>query len=412
MNLNRLGNCTPWFAGLVVAAALTACGREAAPRRADAVHVIERRDFSRWSAFEGTIQAEQRAPIYSRISQPTAVLFLAAEGSQVEAGEVVAELDRSALDQALVGHERDFALADAELKALLEAEIPMERDSLEYEINAQRYERLKQERVLEHTRALHASGLVSDSELEGQEVLASNLEKQIALLESRRENLRTILHPAREAKARAQREAAWRQLELVRAQAEGARLVAPISGMVVYLPLHLDGEFRNVREGDTVYRNQKIMQIADMTTLIVHCLVPESSLSLVRPGFPVVVTPSAFPDLRLAGEVEAVGSVAMPVSGRPAWQKFFNVTLRLRDTDERLRSNMSVAAQVLSFQHDQAVVIPRAWVMWEDGQAWCLVREGGWKRRALELGPGNDGYFVVNAGLEAGDTVALPGVRP
>lgn len=379
----------------------------------DARHTIDRGEFSLWTSCEGSLQAERRASLYSRISQPTAILQLAPEGSYVEAGDLVASLDRSSLDQSLVNLERDHALATAELETLLKAEIPFERVTAANDLDALRYDRQKQGRVVENTLALHGDGLVSDQELEGQQMLLANLDRQVAFAENRQETLRTIVHPAREAKARAQLDATLRQLELLREQAEGARLTAPFAGMVIYLPLHLDGEFRNVREGDTVYRNQKIIQVADMESLLVQCLVPEAGISLVRPGCSAVVTPTAFPDLRLHGTVDTIGSVAMSVSGRPAWQKFFNVVIRLEASDERLRSSMSVYVQVLSRHDPSALVIPRGLVAWDRGQPWCRVIEAGSpRRRDLVLGSGNDTHFLIEGGLAEGDSVVPPDAWP
>lgn len=121
----------------------------------------------------------------------------------------------------------------------------------------------------------------------------------------------------------------------------------------------------------------------------------------------------AFPGLRLAGRVESVGSVAVSVAGKPAWQKFFNVTIRLDETDERLRSSMTVSVQILSRAEENALLIPRRMVGWDRGQPWCLVREfGRARRRSLELGPGNETHFVVRAGLTEGDTVQTPVATP
>ncbi len=403
----------PWMAVvIVVALGVIRCRRPSAAGRIQ-THVITRGEFTVWSMFEGSVQAERRAPMYSKISQPSAVLFLAPEGSLVETGDLVAELDRSSLDQTLAGLERDYTLAKSELQTLLRADIPGELTSAENELATLRYDEQKQRRIVENTGRLRAEGLVSASEEESQQMLLTNLTMKVAFQESRLASMRDVTHPAREAKIRAQIEATERQLHVVREQVEGARMTAPISGMVVHLPVHIDGEFRNVREGDTLFRSQKITQIADMSSLLVHCQVPESSVSLVTPGNPALISPIAFPGLQLGGRVESVGSVAVSVAGKPAWQKFFNVVIRLDETDERLRSSMTVTVQILSQAEAQALLVPRAMVGWERGQPWCIVRASGRAgRRTLELGPGNETHFVVRTGLDEGDVVQTPDPTP
>ena len=399
-------------AALLIAVATAFIARQPADPE-EQTHRVTREDFLLWSVFEGTIQAERMSPVYSQISQPSAILFLAPEGSMVGAGDVVAELDRSSLDQSLATLERDHALAETELDTLLRATIPSEQAAAANELDTLRYDEQKQRRIVANTEQLHASGLVSDSELEGHRILLGNLERKIAFQENRLTNLKEIIHPAAEAKARAQREAARRQLDAVKEQFESARITAPFAGMVVYLPLHIDGEYRNVREGDTVFRNQKIMQIADMESLVVHCQVPESGLALVQTGKIAVITPGAFPRVKLRGEVESVGSVAVSVSGKPSWQKFFNVMIRLHDIDDRLRSSMSATVQILSHEEPHALVVPRAFVGWEQGEPWCMKKINGTiQPHPVTLGPGNERAFVVVQGLEEDERIYHPGRAP
>jgi len=418
MNLNLLFKQKPVrLIGLGVAAiaciAWWASGSGEVAAENQQPYTVQRVDFESWSVFDGTVEAERRAPMYSKIGQSAAILFLAPEGSQVKEGDLVAEFDRSSLDQSLMTLERDKALAEAELETMIRADMPAELDKVANDLDKLRYDRQKQERIVENAKKLLAEGLVSDSELESQQMLLSNLERQIVVEENRLKNYKEVVHPMREAKARAQLAAATRQLALVSEQAESARLVAPFSGMVVYLPVYVDGEYRNAREGDTIYRNQKIMQVADMGSLLVQCQVPESSVSKVRPGSRAIVKPSAFPDLQINGIVDSVGSVAVSVSGRPTWQKFFNVTLRLLETDPRLRSSMTVSAQILSHEEKAALTIPRGYVTWLQGSPRCVIREAGrMKMRDVELGPANEALFIVSAGLAEGDVVYFPSAAP
>jgi HlyD family secretion protein len=393
-------------ATMVALLGIAGCGSRNSETR---THTLARGEFTSWHLLDGIIQAERSAPIYSSISQPSALLFIAPEGSRVEAGDRVAELDGAMLEQTLAGLERDYALARAELDTLLHADIPGELATAEQELDTLRYEAQRQQRIVDNTESLHAQELVSDSELESQRMLLANLNRQITFKEGRLENLRAIVHPAREAKAKAQLEAAERQLNALREQAQGARMTAPFAGMVAHLPVHIDGEFRTVREGDTLYRNQKIMQIADMDSLLVQAQVPEADISRVQPGSPVIVTPNAFPALRLAGRIDSIATAASTVAGKPAWQKFFSVVIRLDETDARLRSGMSVSAQALVHREESALLIPRAMVAWEQETPWTLIHQRGDKmRKTLKLGPGNASHFVVLDGASEGDVIQSP----
>ncbi len=389
-------------AGLMIAGGRT--GRESAD-----THTLARERFELWLPFDGDVQAVHEMPVFSRISRPVPVIELAPEGTLVNKGDIIASFDAGEIEQLFLTAERDYRLAEAEHRTLVEAELPMELETVRAERDKLAYAATKEQQILERTRDLQTRDLVSDQEVETQRMAADSAQRQVDRIRSRLENLESIVHPAKIAKAEAQLEAARRQYELMQDQLSNTVLTAEISGMVVYVPLHIDGEYRTVREGDSVYRNQRFMTIADMNSLVVVCRVPESQVSRIDEGDEAWVTPSAFPGLRLSGRVEAIGSMAMSVQGRPAWQKFFTVTIRLDEGDPRLRSSMSAYAQVLAHVDEDALTLPRRFVAWDGQQALAWVgARGSPERREIETGPGNDTSFVVTSGVKEGETVVLP----
>jgi RND family efflux transporter MFP subunit len=218
-----------------------------------------------------------------------------------------------------------------------------------------------------------------------------------------------FLHPAERARARATLEAAEQELGLAREQLEACVMRAPASGMVAYHPLHIGTEYRTVRVGDTIFKNQPLITIPDMTDIVVDCQVPEAELSRVAPGAQVTVVPVAYPDLRLVGVVQTVSSVAQRMPDHPAWQKFFRVVIALEESESRLRSGMSVYAQVLSHHREDAVLVPRTAITWNGDQPTCRLRGlSGSELRTLELGKANTTHYEVLAGLEPGDRVLTP----
>ena len=106
--------------------------------------------------------------------------------------------------------------------------------------------------------------------------------------------------------------------------------------------------------------------------------------------------------------MEHIGAMAHSLTGRPAWQKFFTITIRLDERDDRLRSGMTVRANVLAYHQSKALLIPRVVVGWQDGQSRVLKAGSGPEAVAIELGRGNATHFEVRSGLEPGDQVAAP----
>ncbi len=362
-----------------------------------------------WSSLDGTLRSRQEWPIVSALSQQAIVTYLVPEGTVVQAGDLVASFDQTALQREMLELEKNAILAKAQVESLTEAELPLELMEIKTQIEEQQTLLQVEEQYLADTEALQVRELVSAQEVEQQQSKVYQIRKRIARLEKRLMLTREFIHPSRLTRARASLNSAERELALAHEQLEHCQLTAERPGMAVYQPVFIDNEFRNLEPGDATYRNQKFMILADMSNLVVDCLVPESQLSLVSPGSGTMVIPEAFPTLRLNGTVESVGAMAHNVSGRPTWQKYFNVRIRLLDFDPKLRSGMSVAARVLSYHKREALLIPRDLVSWKDGTALCRkVVDGKIETVAIRTGRADSIHLEVLEGLQAGDWIARP----
>lgn len=379
------------------------------PEETAPTHTVSEGLFEVWLPLSGTLESLRSENIVSSISQSTTILYLAPEGARVAPGDLVARFDSAALQQTLANLERDATLAASELTALQSAELPLQAAQLDNE-TAELAARLRQEEAITNRmRDLAERELISPPEFDAHQERLRRLQTELAAKEHQRDLTRNTLHPARIQQATAKRDTADRQLQLVREQIQGAEIRAGIPGTVVYLPLHIHGDYRTLREGDTVHRNQPFMQIADMSQPVVRCLVPEAGLSTLRPGLPAVITPDAFPDVKLPSEIIAIGSTARSMPGRPAWQKFFEVSLLLEEADPRLRTGMSVRAMTRTHHHPRATLLPRHLVDWADNTPTVRVLENGHPvRRTLEIDGGHPTHFHVRSGLQPGEQVLTP----
>lgn len=364
--------------------------------------------FEVWSVYEGALEARTLKSIMSKGRGAATIEEIVAQGAAVQEGDELVKFDASDAERDIVRLERDLALARAELESLEYAKLPLELRDLESRLLDARIAMEAEDQYLADTRELLQEDLVSAQEVKQQETraeaarkLAANLEVQLALTKQ-------YLHPSSLERARATLDSVNQEIEMAREKLVNCVVNAPVDGIVVYRPVHVGGEYRTVRVGDTIYRNQTFMVLPDMTDPVVQCNVPEAELSRVAVGRPVVVAPVSYPDLRLEGEVESVGSMAQNVAGRPGWQKYFLVMIRLNQNDPRLRSGMSVRVNVLSYASESCLTIPRAAVRWDGETAWCEVaRRGGRERRNIVLGMAGDQAVEIRSGLEAGERVVV-----
>ena len=366
--------------------------------------------FEQWSSYEGTLESKSVNVIMSRFRGQTTIIQLAQEGDTVNEGDLLVEFDSAQLSREIVKLEHDVLSAESELDSLRHAELPLESADLDSQIAEALYQYETENAYLQDSRQLLDDNLISPQEVAQQEHKTASLKARLEQLETKARLTREHLHPARLRRAESQLDALKVQLHEARRQLDECTIRAPASGMVTCNPLSINGEYRTVRVGDAVNQNQPFMSIPDMTNLTASCYVPESDLSFVQPGFPCRVTPLAFPDLAIEGEVETVGAMAQRLRGKPGWQKYFMVTVRMNRHDPRLRTGLSVRVDICSYSRERILVIPRSAVYWDNEQPYCLIPSAPaqTRRQNLLLGHANAFHYEVLEGLKEGERVALP----
>lgn len=385
---------------------LSACSK---PDAGPTAHTIAPGLLEVWSVYPGKLEARRVEVIYSKFNGSATIVEIAPEGMPVSAGDLLVKFDSSAVERELLKLQRDFQLARADLERLEKAELPLELRELEaLRIEAQMtYEAERQ--YLEDSRELLKEELVSEQEIEQQKLKVDQLRAQLEKLDQKIALTSEFLHPAARERARATLASAEQELALAQAQLDNCTVYAPADGVVVYRPLHVGGEFRTARVGDSIFKNQPFMIIPDMRDLVVEFNIPEAELARVEGGGQARVSPLSYPDLRLAGAVESVGSMATTATDRPAWQRYFRALIGLKETDPRLRSGMSVQAEVLSYRKEQALLVPRALVRMEGGEPTVRLASNPAKPHRIRIGWGDLRHFEALEGLNAGDVVVAGG---
>lgn len=360
------------------------------------------------TAHEGRLESRKVIPVASGLQGPAAILKLTDEGVRVEEGDLLVAFDTTDHERESLRFQTEVTVASAELEKLVEGRHPMEMAELRNEIAETRRSLDSEEQYLRDSRELARDNLVSPAEIAQQEGKVEGLREKLSGLRSKLELTRDHLHPMEVRRAEARLEEAREELARARRQLDHGRVVAPGPGVVVYQPLHIAGEFRTVRVGDTVYANQPFMKILDFSDLVVQIAVPEAELGTVREGNPVMIQPSAYPEERIPGRVERVSEVAQTLPDKPSWQRYFRATIGVLENHPRLRPGMSVVAQVVGYRATDVVKIPRRAVRFDGDAPTVRVVEGDEAvTRELTLGQAGERHFEVLDGVEAGERVLL-----
>ena len=357
-----------------------------------------------WSIYDGKLESRKVVTITSKMRGNATVVQLAAEGAAIEQGAVLARFDATEQERQLFKLEKEFLLARSELNSLKNAKLPLELRDLSLQLLEAKSELGSESQYLIDSRKLVKENLISIQEIETQERKVTQFKSKVESLEVELALTKQYLHPASLERAQAKLDASQRELSTAKEEITMSTIHAPADGVVVYKPVHISGEFRRVRIGDTIFPNQAFIVLPDMNDMVVHAFVPESELSNIRNGSKVAIRPIAFPELSLAGQVTHLGSMAQTVPGRPSWQRFFHVTIGLFDSDRRIRPGMSVVANVLSYNNDKVLLLDRRAVAWASNKPHVYV-DG--ERREIKLGMANATHFEVKDGLRAGESVLV-----
>jgi macrolide-specific efflux system membrane fusion protein len=268
-------------------------------------------------------------------------------GSHVEEGEVIAEIDDRMIEA---------QIADSAAQAELDR-ASMERARVNYD------------------RA---------------RVLASK--KVIAAQEE--EDLRLAL-----AEAKARCEKSLRACDLVKVNLNYINIRAPIHGTVASV---------STQKGETVAASFTaptfVTIIADHALQLV-AMVDENDIATVQTANPVTFTVDAFPARDFPGAVESIAPKATIVSGVVNYE----VTIVIEQGAELLKPDMTANVSIHTAQHD-ALLLPAAAVQREGDQTFVYVAaKNGRERKAVAVGPKENGMVEIKKGIGPDDAVVMPG---
>ncbi|MEZ4463904.1 MAG: efflux RND transporter periplasmic adaptor subunit [bacterium] len=175
---------------------------------------------------------------------------------------------------------------------------------------------------------------------------------------------------------------------------------SPIAGVVTA---------RHVQPGEAVAIGAPLFEVADVEALEVHLRLPERHLPRLAQGLPAELAAEGGAERVVPGHVERIAPTVDPRSGT------VKVTVRIDPAAARvagLRPGMYVRARLIVDVHDQALVLPKRALIFEEDRAFAYqIVDGKARRRRLSLGYADRDAVEVLAPLAEGDTVVVFGQR-
>ncbi len=376
-----------------------------------------------------------RSPLGTREAE---VVFLAAEGTHVGEGDLLARLDTADLERELAhtlqeqrqtqvelqAAEIDWQTAQGSLESLSGAEGALTVAEAQTRLQAaqKKVDRLKSE--VEANDALLKKGFMTKEEVNRAIDDLDQAQADLALEKQRASVLTDQTRPRDEQRARLLLAQKAMQRENVRTKAqevdarvltlkndiEACSIHTRQPGLVVHEEFAGANPRRKIRVGDRVTASQGLVTIPEVNRMRVEASTSEADVHRFQAGQKAEIFLEAFPDLKLTGKVERVGTLASGSADRPLEDKRFDLIVDVDPSDAELRPDMTARVDVTLGTRTGALLVPVGAVFDENGDTVChLVRGARVESRHVRLAEASGGFVIVLSGLEEGDRVQLSG---
>lgn len=362
------------------------------------VAMLTRGDAEETARYTGNLIAEATTTVLPRVGGRVITMEVT-QNEQVQAGDVIARLEADVLRLQAAQARAAFDAAQAQYRQAVRGvpggELEIARADVE-----------QAEAALETARSnfnrseqLFESGAVSRREYEETRDRFQAAETEVA---NARRRLRLLEEGASEEEldlARANLDAAARQLELAELQLAYATVRTPVDGTVARVL---------AEPGEMVGQQTALVAIVNDRLIYARIAVPERLYGSFRGREGSLVAriyPEAYPT-----EPPFEGTVSTVASVIDAASRTFEVEVAIPNDDGRLRPGMYVNALFVLAEYPDALLIPPAAVHLRDGRRVVYIhRDGIAEEREVSLRELGDGQVIVLGGLVESDQVIVEG---
>jgi HlyD family secretion protein len=403
MKLSRFDKRKLWLIVAVAALVSGSAWRLVNRGKSDAANLetVWRGDLTLEIPIIGSLNAARSVDITAPISNDPhffKIGRMAPEGSHVEAGQMVMELDTQEINQKLREYQTELGKNEEELK----------KRRLEYDAQARDLRvSLEGAKVkLETTRhKLQADPEIQSARERKQfQVEFEQADQQSKLLAQK---LKSIEQMSRAELSVFENNIA--KIKLRVEQTEGRQkacvVKAPIAGTLIYKVLA--GNVKR-KVGEQTCHHEVILQIPDLSTLRLEAMIEEAYAGRVQSGQTVRIKIDALPDEKLTGKVVSVGSVLrMRRWDNPV--KVIDAVIELEQKIGKLSPGMTATGQIEVERIANALLAPVKAVREKGGQVIIRVQaaDGRSEERAIRVGRRNQKFVEVLEGLREGEKVII-----
>lgn len=350
----------------------------------------------------GELQAKNSVKIYGPNSSrqfriyEMKIMRLVPEGTVVEKGEFVAELDRSELNTRMSDVNLELQKAQSQYEqTMLDTSLTLSK-ARDEQINL-RYA-MEEARLRKQQATYEAPSVQRQAEIDFEKAERAYAQAQT--------NYDTQVKQA-SAKMReveAEYTKTKNQFDALMEVAQEFTILAPENGMVIY---KRDWRGQKLTTGGTVNSwDPVVAELPDLSIMESITYVNEVDIQKIKEGQHVRIGLDANPDKQLTGTVTQVANIGEQRPNSDA--KVFEVAVVINEADTTLRPAMTTSNTIVVAEIPEALYVPLETIHAQDSLTYVYVRRNGQTlRQEITLGLLNENEAIVEAGLDERDRLYL-----
>lgn len=201
-----------------------------------------------------------------------------------------------------------------------------------------------------------------------------------------------------------------RQLQDAKLELALTEIRAPSSGMVVHREEFRSNQRRKPRVGDILVRNQAILDLPDLSSMVVKTKVREVDLYKIDLEKKCSIEVDAYPHTVFPGKVIFIGILALADIYRPGDEKYFEMRVSVdKNQGPTLRPGMTARIVTHASNVENALSVPIHAVFEFNKKLFCFVKKsnGLFVKQPVQIGMSNEEWTEIVTGLKEYDRVSL-----
>ncbi len=319
---------------------------------------------------------------------------LVPEGTEVNAGDYVATLDRSSVDNSLKDElDRQESYETDLLKKQIDTTISLGNlrdDLVNLKFNMEEAEITLEQSKYEPPTTIRQAKISLEKAERAYEQALSNYDLKVK--QARADIKDTELQLGK------QRRKVAEMQDII----QNFVIKAPSAGMVIY-KREWNGSKRKVGSEISPW-DPVVATLPDLKSMISKTYVNEIDVSKVKTGQEVRLTVDAFPEKNYTGVVTSVANIGEQLPNTDA--KVFEVITKVDGSDPILRPSMTTGNQIITKTFSDVLYIPLETVFATPDSIPFVYKKDG-TRQVVVLGESNENDVIVEQGLKEGDKLYL-----